>query len=63
MPAQAGIQDFGGNSLDSRFRGNDAISSVELTGDEALLTVVIVSKNNKEEFYEEAKRYENDSDI
>ena len=37
--------------------------SGELTGDEALLTAVIVSKNNKEEFYEEAKRYENNSDI
>jgi hypothetical protein len=61
MPAQAGIQFFGGNSLDSRVRGNDAITRTNR--DEALLTVVIVSKNNKEEFYEEAKRYENNSDI
>ncbi len=37
--------------------------SVELTGNEALLTVVLVSKNKKEEFYEEAKRYENNSDV
>jgi hypothetical protein len=37
--------------------------SVELTGDKALLAVVLVSNNNQEIFYREAESYENNTDI
>ena len=61
MPAQAGIQVLAEIAWIPAFSGMTL--SVEQSGDEVLRPVVLLSANNKEEFYRKAESYENNSDI